>query len=223
MTLQRKAVCLGARASRPQNQVTVKPAAPGHKGWHSRGYLPHFDHPSLLQFITFHLADSLPQEVIQQLTQAIEDKANRRRSIEDYLDAGHGACPLQEPDNARIVEEALLHFDGERYRLLAWVVMPNHVHVLVETMPSYSLSTIVHSWKSYTAKAIGKRLGRSGRLWQPDYFDRYIRDEKHFQAVVRYIHSNPVKAGLVDTVEAWEFSSARRILEGAPGSWGRVP
>jgi putative DNA methylase len=213
---------LGARASRLARKITVTwergrlaRKITVHKGWYSRGYLPHFDHPSLLQFITFRLADSLPQEVIQKLTQTVKDAASRRRSIEAYLDAGHGACPLREPDNAHSVEEALLHFDGERYRLLAWVVMPNHVHVLVETLPSHSLSTIVHSWKSYTARAIGKRLGHRGQLWQPDYFDRYIRDEKHFQAVVRYIHNNPVKAGLVDSAEAWKFSSAHGVL----GAW----
>jgi REP element-mobilizing transposase RayT len=73
-----------------------------------------------------------------------------------------------------------LHFDGQRYRLLAWVVMPNHVHVLIETMTGHTLAAVLHSWKSYTAKEANRLLGRTGDFWQPEYFDRFIRDDRHF-------------------------------------------
>ena len=180
------------------------------KGWYSRGYLPHFDHPGLVQMITFRLADALPTQWVAALQQTLpaEKNAVQRRRIEEYLDAGHGACHLRDPVIGRLVEDALLYFDGQRYRLLAWVVMPNHVHTLVETAPGYPLPELVHSWKSFTARSANKLLGRRGEFWQPEYFDRYVRDADHFDNALRYIHQNPVKAGLVPRAEDWPFSSA---------------
>ncbi len=193
-------VSLGARASRP------------HKGWHSRGYLPHCDNPGLLQSITFRLHDALPQKVVEKLAQEA-DSPEKRERIEALLDAGQGACWLREPRIADIVEGALLHFDGERYQLLAWCVMPNHVHVLIETREDHPLDTILHSWKSFTAKAINKTLERSGKVWQEDYHDRYIRDANHFEATIAYIEGNPVKAGLAPQAEAWTYGSAAKRTE----------
>jgi REP element-mobilizing transposase RayT len=103
-------------------------------------------------------------------------------------------------------------FDGSRYQLHAWVVMPNHVHVIIEPLGSHSLQKVVHSWKSFTAKRMrgaAMLLESHGRVWQPEYFDRFIRDEKHYRAAVEYIHENPVKAGLAANAENWEWSSAR--------------
>ena len=185
-------------------------ASPTQKGWYSRGYLPHVDVPGLFQSITFRLADSLPHDVIERLAQEKLDDVERRKRIEALLDAGHGECLLQRRKVAEIVEDALLHFDGERYRLLAWCIMPNHVHALIETRAGHPLAKVVHSWKSFTAKEINKALGRSGAVWQREYFDRYIRDDRHMQAVVEYIEENPVKAKLVDRAEKWAFSSAAR-------------
>jgi len=125
--------------------------------------------------------------------------------IEKYIDSGEGACYLRDERIARLVQDALKYFDGHRYRLIAWCVMPNHVHVLIEMMGE-SLSKIVHSWKSYTAHQANKLLGRNGVFWGPDYFDRYIRDEKHLNATVEYILRNPVKAGLVDVPEEWPWA-----------------
>ena len=137
----------------------------------------------------------------------------KRAQIESYLNAGYGACHLRDPRIGRMVEEALLHFDGERYRLIAWVVMPNHVHTLIETLEGYLLPTVVHSWKSYSAKQANQILGCTGRFWYQSYFDRYIRNESHFWAGVNYIHNNPVKAGLVADAKDWPFSSARFLLD----------
>ncbi|MDY6877083.1 MAG: transposase [Chloroflexota bacterium] len=186
-----------------------------HKGWYSRGYLPHFDHPGLIQGITFRLWDALPSHVVESLAGEFEQAtdAAKRARIENYLNAGHGACYLRDPRIGHLVENALLYFDRERYRMIAWVVMPNHVHTLIETIEGYPLHTILHSWKSYTASKANQILGRSGRFWFPEYFDRYIRDECHFANAVHYIHENPVKAGLVEKPEAWPFSSARLLKD----------
>jgi REP element-mobilizing transposase RayT len=187
-------------------QISPKP----HKRWHSRGYLPHFDYPGLIQGITFRLWDSLPTTVVESLSQELGTAtATKRTRIETYLNAGHGACYLRDPRIGRLVEDALLHFDGERYRMIAWVVMPNHVHTLIETIEGYPLHTVVHSWKSYTANKANQILGRTGKFWFADYYDRYIRDERHLASALGYIYENPVKAGLVEEAEDWPFSSAR--------------
>ncbi len=201
-----EATFLGARASRP------------HKHWHSRGYLPHLDQPGLVQFITFRLYDSVPAHVIESWRQELHCKPSLpatdprvvelRKRIAEFEDAGHGACYLRDDRIAALVQDALLQFDGERYHLLEWVIMPNHVHVLIETLPGHRLSDIVHSWKSFTAKEANRILSRSGEFWMPDYFDRFIRDEKHLAAVREYIRNNPVKARLVEKREDWKWSSA---------------
>src|SRR3989338_8075791 len=180
-----------------------------HKFWHSRGYLPHCDTPVLLQTITFRLADSLPASVLDRLLQEAGSDVEKLGQIESLLDAGHGACWLKQPAVADIVEGALLHGDGQYYRLLAWCVMPNHVHVLVETRESYPLPKVVQGWKSFTARLINRHLGRTGTVWMRDYFDSYIRDDHHLAAVIAYIHGNPLKAGLVSNEQDWQYSSAR--------------
>ena len=204
------------------------PALPGPspKGYYTRGYIPHFDQPGLVQMITFRLADALPasKRVEWEHLLKITDEQARREKIEHYIDAGHGSCSLQDERIARLVENALFHFDDQRYRLLAWVIMPNHVHVLIETLPGYSLAQILHSWKSFTAKEANKILGQAGDFWQPEYFDRFIRNEKHLESAVNYIHNNPVKASLVEKAEDWPYSSAAGNAAGsAPGSAGILP
>ena len=184
-----------------------------YKGWYSRGYLPHLDQPGLIQAITFRLHDSMPAErrfEWEPLLQ-IPNEATRRARIQAYLDADYGKCWLADARVAQIVENALLYFDGERYRLLAWVVMPNHVHVLITTETSYPLHKVVQSWKAFTARRANDVLGRTGTFWQRDYFDRYIRDEHHLEQAVCYIHANPILAGLVERAEDWPFGSARYV------------
>ena len=187
----------------------TRASCPQHKHWHSRGYLPHCDIPGLLQAITFRLADSLPAGVLDRLQQEADSEVDKHKKIDAFLDAGYGTCWLKQHAIANIVEDALLHWDGQRYRLLAWCVMPNHVHVLIETSAGSPLSGVLHSWKSFTAKAINQCLGRTGPVWMRDYFDRYIRDDQHLAAVIAYIHGNPVKAGLVQNEWEWLHSSAR--------------
>src|SRR5215210_5809723 len=164
-------------------------------GWHSRDYLPHFEGGERPQFITFRLRDSLPQEVLERWRIELEGaggEAALRRRVEAYLDAGHGQACLKDAAVASLVEDALLHFDGQRYRLAAWVVMPNHVHLLLTPLSGYMLSSIMHSLKSYTAGEANKLLRRQGALWQEEYFDRYVRDAEHYAQTVAYIEANPV-------------------------------
>ncbi len=205
-------------------------------GWRSRGYLPHFDQPGLVQSITFRLHDSLPERLIQQWKQELrikEDLADRddgasgdaelRQRIAKYEDAGHGDCWLRDPAIARLVENALLHFDGERYRLIAWCVMPNHVHAIIEGFESWPLTGVIHSWKSFTASAANKILNRSGEFWFREYHDRFIRDENHFRQAIAYVEENPVKAGLVKTARDWKFSSAAKQSNHSPAKMPALP
>ncbi len=197
-------------------------------GWTYRGYLPHFDDQETPQFITFRLADSVPAQIIEQWKRELglldstgetnernKGQANSklRMKIEKYLDSGYGDCLLKYEENARIVADALQHFDSLRYQLFSWVVMPNHVHALCRQFAGWPLSTIVKSWKSFTAHKINRRTHRSGTLWQADYFDRYIRNETHFLATARYIETNPVAAGLCETAVDWPWSFACRSAD----------
>jgi REP element-mobilizing transposase RayT len=98
--------------------------------------------------------------------------------------------------------------------------MPNHVHVLIQLREGYPMHKIIHSWKSFTANEANKLLGLKGPFWYHEYYDRFIRDQRHFDNAVRYIHENPVKAGLVEKPEDWPFSSARFWQRGEEGQSG---
>ena len=205
--------------------------------WYSRGYLPHRDCPGLLQTITYHLADSLPSEVLQRMAAELQylplekQDVQLRKRIEEWVDAGHGSCVLRNPQIAGLVIENWRHYAKMRYDLISYVVMPNHVHVLIRVYNNVSLAKIVQSWKGYTGKKIKEmikagnadclvgskakqtlgdpRIGDPGeRIWHREFWDRYIRDEKHFHAAKDYIEQNPVKAGLVKNAEDWPWGSA---------------
>jgi REP element-mobilizing transposase RayT len=203
-------------------------AVPGSAGvppasiWRSRGYLPHFEGGSIPQFVTFRLANSLPSELLEQWRTELrrlpekEASAERRRRVEQWLDQGAGPTWLGDFRVASMVEEALLRFDCERYQLHAWVVMPNHVHVLLTPGDGWSLSAILHSWKSFASKRANRILGRRGKFWQEEYFDRYIRDQQHFERAVEYIEGNPAKAGLCEIKQQWPFGSATLRAGGTP-------
>jgi len=208
---------LGAPASSPaSSSSSLASSSP----WRSRGYLPHFDQHRLVQSLTFRLHDAIPKAVVQSWKAelawsedlpATDFRVVKLRTLTSrYEDAGHGACWLREERIATLVENALLHFDTQRYRLIAWCIMPNHVHGLVETAESWPLAKIVHFWKSYTSHEANRILGRAADFWFREYFDRFIRDDRHFAKAVDYIERNPVKAGLVSTREEWRWSSAWR-------------
>lgn len=194
--------------------------------WHSRRYIPHFESAEVIQHVTFHLADSLPQGVLLRLESELKifalkkRDAERRKRVDVWIDAGHGSCALRKPELAEIAQESLLTFDSQRYRLLAWVVMPNHVHVLFEPIQGWTVAKIVAAWKKFTARKIcdaaNQEIGVPTRgpvktaapVWHREYWDRYIRNQTHLERVVQYIHMNPVKARLVSAPEKWPWSSA---------------
>lgn len=180
--------------------------------WHSRGYIPHVDPGESVQFITFRMADSMPQNVLARWRDELRageiTDARLRQRVETYLDQNYGAASLSDPRIASLVQNALLEFDGKRYRLIAWIIMPNHVHILIQNLPGHSISRIMHSIKSFTAHEANKLLDREGSFWFKEYFDRYIRSGRHLRATLRYIEENPVKARLCAQAEDWEFGSA---------------
>jgi hypothetical protein len=199
----------------------LKPEAlkQGFRGWNERGYLPHRDESGLTQFVTFRLADSFPELLRSEWEHfaKIEDDRERRAQLEAYLDKGCGACHLRRADVAQLVENNFLQFGGSpwrtpehapRYELRAWVVMPNHVHILfkVGTVP---MSEIVGAWKRHTGRLANKLIGKRGAFWAEDYFDVFMRDAEHEQQTVRYIENNPPKAKLVLDPKTWPWSSAR--------------
>ncbi|HEY1121122.1 MAG TPA: transposase [Haloferula sp.] len=185
-----------------------------HKGWHSRGYLPHLDAPGEIQALTFRLKDAVPEKVIDRWRSELahDPDSSRERKlrvlISRYEDAGHGSCLLRQDAHARTVQESLFHADGLRYRLLEWCVMPNHVHVLIQPVEGMPLGQIVRTWKTYSAKMMNAAEGTSGSVWAEDYHDRYIRDLDHLLNARLYIRNNPMKAGLCEAPEAWRWSSA---------------
>ena len=130
--------------------LTEEEKALGFLGWHERGYLPHCDYPWLVQFVTFRLEDSMPASRRGEWEHLlkIENVREKRTKLEEYLDRGIGECHLRDPRVAKLTEESLLHFQNERYELLAWCVMPNHVHVLVHVWRT-PLWKMVQSWKRY--------------------------------------------------------------------------
>jgi REP element-mobilizing transposase RayT len=104
---------------------------------------------------------------------------------------------------AKVVADALRHFDGVQHELFAWCVMPNHVHVVFQVLAEYTLPQIMHSWKSYSAKQANKILGRSGYFWQREYYDHLVRDVSEFHRAVAYVIDNPKRAGLKNWEWVW--------------------
>ena len=192
--------------------------------------LPHWQQEGAVYFITFRQADAVPQKLRdewegerevwlrfhpQPWTPDIEMEYHQRFSstIEKWLDAGYGSCVLQRPDCAAIVNETLRHFDGRRLALISSVVMPNHVHALFVQHFEHPLEKLFRSWKTFSARRINSVLNCSGSLWQRDYFDRLVRDQKHFENCVRYVRRNPVKARLSEGKYILYESELARTVE----------
>jgi putative transposase len=177
--------------------------------------LPHWQQESAVYFVTFRLADAVPRHLRDRWedervtwlkfhpepwTAEVEREYHKRFSgtMERWLDAGYGSCVLRQNGCARIVAEALHHFDVERLALISSVVMPNHVHVVFVQNPEYPLEKLLRSWKTFAARQINQVTQHVGSIWQRDYFDRLIRDQQHFANCVRYIRRNPEKACLTE-------------------------
>lgn len=159
----------------------------------SRGRLPHWEQSGSTYFVTFRLADSLPREALQRATTATHSK-----QIGHLLDAGRGECILRIPKVAGIMRDALKRFDGDRYDLCAWCIMPNHVHVIFRPKGEQKIEGILHSWKSYSANRIQREASFQGAIWQREYFDHLVRFPGELERLVRYVAENPERAGLKD-------------------------
>jgi len=197
----------------PENTVLIR----------NRGHLPHWEAATAIYFVTFRLADSLPQDALRrilfsrkdiplnaaQMGREISETERKRlaklhaRRIEKYLDTGVGECFFRNPVVAKMVSDSLRQFNDSRYRLFAWCVMPNHIHVVFQAISGNTLPQILHSWKSYTAKQANHILRRSGEFWQREYYDRLVRDLAEFHRAVQYVVDNPRKAGLNEWPWVW--------------------
>jgi REP element-mobilizing transposase RayT len=204
-------------------------------------YLPHWTRAGGWYSVTFRLWDSLPQHVIdswlferksivktaEQMKRPLSEHEERRlahlysEKVERYLDNGYGSCFMKDERVADHVRDTLLHFDGVRYSLASWCVMPNHVHVVVQPfcgntggtpVPLSELSEILHSWKSFSAKQANKLLRRSGNFWQAESYDHLIRNETDFRHAVKYVLKNPMTAGLKDWKWVGLTERGERIL-----------
>jgi putative transposase len=170
------------------NSLTQQDVERGFKGWHESGYLPHRDERGLIQFVTFRLADAFPEELRSEWESLLklENDRQRRIKLEAYLDQGRGACHLRQPEIARVVEASFRFRHGEDYELRAWVIMPNHVHLLFKVC-NVPMSQLLDAWKGFTAKQANKILGRRGKFWQDGYWDTFMRDEEHERRSQKYI------------------------------------
>ncbi len=192
---------------------------------YSRGRLPHWELANAPYFVTYRLEDALPHDVIVRLEverQAIERSLTGGgrapsatesaqisrmygRRLDSYLDAGYGACHLRRSEIAQIVVDNWSFFDGKRYDLFAWCVMPNHVHLIFRLFEDVTLGQLFHSWKSYTANRANSLLGVAGPFWQREYFDRIIRDQREFGEDVEYVLGNPRRIGMTN----WPFVGSK--------------
>jgi Rad3-related DNA helicase/REP element-mobilizing transposase RayT len=195
-------------ATRPVEELRIRQGA----------FLPHWTKDRAIYAVNFRLADSLPAQVLNEWraerNQIIERAKQQNRPltreesirldalhserVEKYLDAGHGQCWLRRPDIADVVASAIRHFDGSRYRLLAWSIMPSHVHAVVQPHEGFELSAILHSWKSFTANKANQLLQRSGEFWQTESYDHLVRDEEDLRHCITYAYDNPDAAGYED-------------------------
>lgn len=187
--------------------------------------LPHWTRLHGIYSVTFRLADALPSSVIEEWCRERADilrtacTMKRQLSfherlrleelhvgLEQQMHKGYGACWMMRNTIAEIVANALTYFADERYRLFAWCVMPNHVHVVFQPLSDYSLSDILHSWKSFTAKKANKLLLRTGVFWQEEYYDHLVRDDRDLLRCMDYVWNNPEDAGLKGWKWRWRMS-----------------
>ena len=182
------------------------------KGFYSRGYLSHFDGGDIWQSVTFSLRGSIPRRIMAEINKKApllknKDQVTARFSMmETYLDHSDGI--LKKETYAQAVVEVLFSFNRTLYDLAAFVVMSNHVHLLFKLKNGAELSVVVAAIKSQSAAIINNIRGRTGSLWQLDYYDRYIRNDQHWYNVLEYIERNPVKAKICRYPKEFKYSSA---------------
>ncbi|MDF1813061.1 MAG: transposase [Verrucomicrobiales bacterium] len=220
----------GFRAFDPHGEVTV---------YHRD--LPHWRQRGATYFVTFRLADSLPQSKLAELREIRKEWRERHfnglepepteeeikkhkdkweqlsRTLmarsEKWLDQGLGSCVLKQSEIREIVVESLEKFDGKQYDLGAFVAMPNHVHLVMRPLEDNKLEDILQRRKQWTSTEINKAIGEDGALWQQESYDRIIRDSEHLWKTLQYIGNNSRKAG-IDESESTRWVSEKLIEKG---------
>lgn len=196
------------------------PPPPGFRGLHPdlpirmyRRKLPHWRQDGATYFATFRLADSIPQQHLHALKRwrSLWERSNPEPRTERqwqtlakeitgrtdaWLDCGYGQCVFNEPEAAKVMSQSLLRFQDQQYSIFCFVVMPNHVHAAIQPFDAYKLEITLKNMKGYVARQVNSMLRRRGTLWEPESYDRIVRDEEHLWRVVQYIGRNPAKAGL---------------------------
>jgi putative transposase len=185
---------------------------------------PHWSQAGAMVFITFRTHDSIPRQVLERWdrekrewlrkrgheteadwsvivgTLAEKDRADFQKTFdrcrEQFLDSSHGRCLLRRPELAQIVADSLLHFDGHRYRMGDFIVMPNHVHLLAVFSTAEAMKAQCDSWLHYTAVRINQAIDEKGKFWQQEPFDHLVRSPEQYEYLRRYIADNPHKARL---------------------------
>lgn len=200
--------------------LNLPPAPPMFRGLHPdlpvtvyHRHLPHWRQQGATYFVTFRLADALPQSTLQMLKRMrerwershpeprseaawVEHAKEVTCRVEAWLDEGYGTCHFRDPRWANDLRDRLHHFQDTQYRLDAWVVMPNHCHAVIRPFDERALEDILGAMKSASARLINAEHGLRGSLWQDESFDRIVRDHEHLWRVIQYIGRNPRHAGL---------------------------
>jgi putative transposase len=199
-------------------------------------HMPHWRQEGATYFVTFRLGDALPREKLEYFKRlrehwerthptprTKEDWGSFARDVfiqeETWLDAGYGACHFRDPKLAAQLEETLLHFQGQRYFISCWVIMPNHCHLVMKPFQEWTLENILQAMKGVVARRVNMLIGSSGSLWQDESYDRIVRDEEHLWRIVQYIGRNPRQAGLPHSQwrrwihPAWEAAGWRFVDE----------
>lgn len=201
-----------------------------------RRNLPHIQPRGVTFLVNFRLAGSLPAAVIEILREEadnIEKKIllindprerffvrqdERRKLFGKWDEALHnsntGPFWLKDDSIAQIVVDSILHHDGNWFDVLAYCIMPNHVHLVLTPFESsdtddYSLAKIMHNIKRNSANHANKVLGRTGAFWQHESYDHFVRDEAELDRIIKYVMHNPVKAGLTDEESKWKWTYSK--------------
>jgi len=190
-----------------------------------RRKLPHIQPENGVFFVTFRLVDSLPKSIVEKLNQyyksdLLNHKKNKLGPLSEFYDSSfeYFDSELDNSQNethwlkdkriATIVKDSILFFDSKKYKVICFCIMSNHVHLIIYKLHA-PLFRIMQSLKSFSAKECNKILERKGRFWQREYYDRLVRNKNDLGNKIKYTLNNPVKAGLVDNWEDWEFSFCR--------------
>jgi len=200
-------------------------APPGFRGLHPdlpiriyHRHLPHWRQTGATYFVTFRLADSIPQQQLRALKRWRElwERTHPEprsdhdwqqlaleitRKTEAWMDKGYGECVFHNHELAIEMSKSLLHFQNERYLTSCFAIMPNHVHLVMKPLGDFELEDILDSTKGFVSRKVNALLNRTGALWEQESHDRIIRDEEHLFHVIQYIGRNPMKAGL--PIEGW--------------------